>query len=158
MLCEMCMLHQATVKSCTSVEQSLLDSDEAVPEIDAQGQDEVTMKRMKMAFRALGVAMVPLTASMPQVRDHRNTVTAMSKYLHRAARLMSSGSETFTLSLAQKAWVHGYQQRGLQCFDADLYHFIMQMHCLPSLCGCIGKKQGFVAQVPKQALPAMPDM
>ena len=40
-----------------------------------QGQDEVTMKRMKMAFRALGVAMVPLTASMPQVRG---PVTAMS--------------------------------------------------------------------------------
>ena len=31
-----------------------------------QGQDETTMKRMKMAFRLLGVAMVPLTMSMPQ--------------------------------------------------------------------------------------------
>ena len=65
------------------VGQTLLDSDEAVlmvnPEADVKGQDEVTMKRMKMAFRALGVAMVPLTASMPQVGNHRNTVTATSQ-------------------------------------------------------------------------------
>jgi len=94
------------------VEESLLDSDEAVlivdPETAVQGQDEVTMKRMKMAFRALGVAMVPLTASMPQVGDLRNTVTATSKSWHRAASLISSGSERLTLSLAQKAWVQGY--------------------------------------------------
>ena len=96
------------MKSCTSVEQSLLDSDEAVPETDVQGQDEVTMKRMKMAFRALGVAMVPLTASMPQVGDHRNTATAASKNLLRAARLISSGSDEFTPSVAQKPRVGGY--------------------------------------------------
>ncbi len=40
-----------------------------------QGQDEVTMKRMKMAFRALGVAMVPLTASMPQVRHPAESIS-----------------------------------------------------------------------------------
>ena len=32
-----------------------------------QGQDESTILRMKNIFRALGVLMVPLTASMPQV-------------------------------------------------------------------------------------------
>jgi YidC/Oxa1 family membrane protein insertase len=32
-----------------------------------QGQDERTLKRMKTLFRCLGIAMVPLTAAMPQV-------------------------------------------------------------------------------------------
>ncbi len=32
-----------------------------------QGQDEAMLRRMKNIFRAIGVAMVPLTASFPQV-------------------------------------------------------------------------------------------
>lgn len=32
-----------------------------------QGQDEALLRRMKNIFRALGVLMVPLTASFPQV-------------------------------------------------------------------------------------------
>ena len=41
-----------------------------------QGQDETTMKRMKMAFRLLGVAMVPLTMSMPQAGTHLLLITS----------------------------------------------------------------------------------
>lgn len=34
-----------------------------------QGQDEALLRRMKNIFRAMGVAMVPLTASFPQVES-----------------------------------------------------------------------------------------
>ena len=33
-----------------------------------QGQDEALLRRMKNIFRAMGVAMIPLTASFPQVK------------------------------------------------------------------------------------------
>ena len=41
-----------------------------------QGQDAQTLSRMKNIFRALGVAMVPLTASMPQVGLHASCSVA----------------------------------------------------------------------------------
>ena len=50
-----------------------------------QGQDEVTMKRMKMAFRALGVTMVPLTASMPQVGNLAPCMSALKSLTLEAA-------------------------------------------------------------------------